>query len=149
MHVVENAIFTNLCMIEDGDRVLVIKRNKKNWPGVAFPGGHVEEGESFAEAVIREVKEETGLSIRAPRLCGIIDWVDEGRRNVILLYRTRQFSGTLQSSPEGKVRWEKRSKLPDLKLALDLEKHIALMEEESLSEMFYRLADGRWEVERW
>ena len=43
-------------MVRDGDRVLVIDRKKEDWPGITFPGGHVEAGESFTEAVIREVK---------------------------------------------------------------------------------------------
>lgn len=62
----ETVEFTNLCMVRDGDRVLVIDRKKKDWPGITFPGGHVEAGESFTEAVIREVKEETGLRIASP-----------------------------------------------------------------------------------
>jgi 8-oxo-dGTP diphosphatase len=47
--------------------------HRSNWPGVAFPGGHVEKGESFTDTVIREVQEETGLTISSPRLCGITD----------------------------------------------------------------------------
>ncbi len=48
--------FTNLYMVRDSDRVLGINRKKEDWPGITFPGGHVEAGESFTEAVIREVK---------------------------------------------------------------------------------------------
>ena len=50
-------------MVYDGDKILVQDRVNKNWPGLTFPGGHVEEGESFTESVIREVYEETGLKI--------------------------------------------------------------------------------------
>ena len=46
----------NLCMIRRGSKVLVQDRTDLNWPGVAFPGGHVEKGESFTDAVIREVQ---------------------------------------------------------------------------------------------
>ena len=53
----ETVEFTNLCMVRDSDRVLVMDRKKEDWPGITFPGGHVEAGESFTEAVIREVKE--------------------------------------------------------------------------------------------
>lgn len=74
-----------------------------NWPGVAFPGGHVEKGESFTDAVIREVQDETGLTISSPRLCGIKDWCEDGVRHVMLLYRAEQFTGTLRSSDEGEV----------------------------------------------
>ena len=54
---------TNMCMIRDGDRILVQERIDPDWPGVTFPGGHVESGESFAASVIREVFEETGLRL--------------------------------------------------------------------------------------
>ena len=72
----ETVEFTNMCMICDGSRVVVIDRKKRDWPGIAFPGGHIEPGESFTDAVIREVQEETGLHIRSPQLCGIKDWCE-------------------------------------------------------------------------
>ena len=55
----ERVVFTNMCMICDGRRVVVIDRKKQDWPGVTFPGGHVEPEESFTDAVIREVQEGT------------------------------------------------------------------------------------------
>jgi 8-oxo-dGTP diphosphatase len=79
----ENVNFTNMCMVYDDDKVLVIDRKKKDWPGITFPGGHVELGESFTDAVIREIKEETGLAIYAPQLCGIKDWCENGKRYVV------------------------------------------------------------------
>lgn len=60
----EKARITNLCMVYDNaGNVLVQERIKKDWPGITFPGGHVEYLESFHDAVVREVKEETGLDI--------------------------------------------------------------------------------------
>lgn len=68
----EQAIFTNMCMIEnEKGQILIQDRQKADWPGVTFPGGHVEKGESFCASVIREVKEETGLVISNPVLCGV------------------------------------------------------------------------------
>ena len=51
---------TNICVICDGDRILV---ENKIGHGICFPGGHVEPGESMEAAVIREMQEETGLTI--------------------------------------------------------------------------------------
>ena len=59
----ETVEVTNMCMICDGSRVVVIDRKKRDWPGITFPGGHIEPGESFTDAVIREVQEETGRHI--------------------------------------------------------------------------------------
>ncbi|MGB4014287.1 MAG: NUDIX domain-containing protein, partial [Bacilli bacterium] len=65
-------ILTNMCMLyDDKGRILVQKRTKKDWPGITFPGGHVEDGETVVESVIREMKEETGLDVYNLRVCGV------------------------------------------------------------------------------
>ena len=66
-HPTERCELTNLCMITDAEnRILVQDRTDPSWPGICFPGGHVEPGESFVASVIREVQEETGLTITIP-----------------------------------------------------------------------------------
>ena len=133
----ETVEFTNLCMVRDGDRALVIDRKKEDWPGITFPGGHVKVGESFTEAVIREVKEETGLRIASPRICGMKDWVEDGIRYVVLFYKTEKFDGELISSEEGEVWWEDLKELPNLDLSLDMEDMLRIFLEEDLTEFFY------------
>lgn len=94
-----------MCMVYDGEMILVQNRLKSDWPGLTFPGGHVEEGETFTESVIREVKEETGLVIKDPVYVGEIAWPNpsKGYTEIALLYKTNKFSGTLKKSSEGDV----------------------------------------------
>jgi len=100
----ETVTITNMCMVYDKSKVLVQAKVDDDYCGITFPGGHVEKGESFTEAVIREVFEETGLKIYSPKLCGIKDWSnDDGSRYMVLLYKTDKFEGMLTSSDEGDV----------------------------------------------
>ena len=102
----ERVILTNLCMIVDGTRILVQDKVGKGADGIILPGGHVEEHEPIVDSVIREMKEETGLDIESPRLCGVKEWINEdGSRYVVFLFRTDRFSGELVSSDEGRVFW--------------------------------------------
>ena len=102
----ERVILTNLCMIVDGTRILVQDKVGKGADGIILPGGHVEEHEPIVDSVIREMKEETGLDIENPRLCGVKEWINEdGSRYVVFLFRAEKFSGELVSSDEGRVFW--------------------------------------------
>ena len=141
---VEKVSFTNMCMICNGNKVLVIDRKKKDCPGITFPGGHVEPHESFTDAVIREVKEETDLDIFSPQLCGIKDWVENECRYVVLFYKTNRFEGVLRSSDEGEVWWAETDRFQDLKLSLDMMDMLRVFIEDNLSEFFYRQDNGKW-----
>ena len=143
----ETVEFTNLCMVRDGDRVLVIDRKKEDWPGITFPGGHVEVGESFTEAVIREVREETGLRIASPQMCGMKDWVEDGIRYIVLFYKTEKFEGDLISSEEGEVWWEDLKELPNRNLSLDIEDMLRIFLEEDLYEFFYYQVGEVWKYD--
>jgi 8-oxo-dGTP diphosphatase len=145
----EKAIFMNLCMVYDGQgNILVQNRRKRDWSGITFPGGHVEAGESFADAVIREVWEETGLTIEHPVLCGIKQWTEEdGARAVVLFYKTDRFSGELKSSEEGEVFWVRREEFETLPLAEDMAETIRVFESDVFSECFYTQDEqGKWRL---
>lgn len=145
MKKVENCILTNICLIYDEDRILVVDRKKKDWPGLTFPGGHVEKNENFNDSVIREVKEETGLTIHRPILCGIEEFkTEEEDRYLMFYYKTNQFKGKLRSSKEGEVFWIKREDLNKYKLSLDLKRILKVMESDDLSEIIYYEKDGKW-----
>ena len=142
----EHAIFTNMCMVyDDAGNILVQDRKNPDWPGLTFPGGHVEPGESFVESVIREVREETGLTIENPILCGTKQFqTRKGERYVVLFYKTNLFSGELKSSDEGEVFWIPRDTLPRYTLADDFLEMVSVFESENLSEFYYYKEDGRW-----
>ncbi len=99
----ELAEFTVMVMVENADgRILVQNKKSKSWGGLVFPGGHVERGEFFTDAAIREVREETGLTIRNPRIIAVKQFIDE-YRYVVHLFSATEFTGELRSSDEGDV----------------------------------------------
>lgn len=144
----EKAIFTNLCMVYDGaGNILVQDRCDPDWPGLCFPGGHVEPGESFVESVIREVWEETGLTIENPKLCGTKQFqTRKGERYVVFFYKTNRYSGALKSSDEGEVFWIPRTDLPKYTLCDDFPDMVRIFEEDDLSEFYYYTEDGNWKL---
>ena len=132
---------------DDAGNILVQDRKDPDWPGLCFPGGHVEPGESFVESVIREVWEETGLTIEKPILCGTKQFqTKKGERYVVLFYKTDCFSGELKSSDEGEVFWIPREKLTDYVLVDDFENMVKVFESDDLSEVQYYRENGKLNV---
>ena len=149
-----STVLTNLCLVEDPTNGKVVLQYRsperyKKWSGYAFPGGHVENGEAYAESVIREIYEETGLTVQNPQLVGIKNWpLDTGERYIVFCYKATEFTGTLQSSEEGEVSWVQKDQIPNLDLAYDMLPLMEMMEAPDKSEFFYRhrTEDG-WEKE--
>lgn len=141
----ESVILTNMCMIYDCDKVLVQDKRDDSWGGVTFPGGHVENGESFTDAVIREIYEETGLTISSPQLCGIKNWFnDDGSRYMVIFYKTDKFSGDIKSSEEGEVFWTTVDEMKKMNLAYGMDMMLELFLNDNLSEMCYEKDGDDW-----
>ena len=142
----EPAIFTNMCMVSDQNgNILVQDRRNPDWPGITFPGGHVEPGESFAASVIREVFEETGLTIENPVLCGVKQFqTRRDERYVVFLYRADRFRGELRSSDEGEVFWIDRSELQYRTLVTDFMEMLKVFDSPELNEFYYYKEDDGW-----
>ncbi len=132
---------TNCTMIHDlaTDRILVLER-RRSWPGIAFPGGHVEPNESILVSAVREIREETGLTVRNLRPCGIIHWYDAktDRRELIFCFVTNDFDGEMiEETEEGPVFWVDREELPHLKLAPTFGEQLRLFFDDSVQEGFF------------
>ncbi len=111
-----------LCYIRKENKTLMLYRNKKEndyhegkWNGL---GGKFEPGESPEECAIREVKEESGLTVKSLKLKGIITFpmFDTKEDWYVFLYVIDEFEGELIDSPEGKLEWIENDKLTELNL---------------------------------
>ena len=145
-HRTENAELTVLCLIQDGNRVLLQNRVKNDWKGYTLPGGHVEAGESFVDAVVREMKEETGLSIKNPRIVGIKHFPMENGRYIVLLFKTTEFEGTVVSSEEGEMEWISLDDLSAINVVEDFHDLMKVMNDPDLNEFQYTIENGEWIV---
>lgn len=142
----ESVELTVLCLIHRGQELLLQNRVKEDWKGYALPGGHVEPGESFVDAVVREMREETGLTVRHPKLCGVKQFPIENGRYLVLLFETEEFEGTLHSSEEGQMIWIPRGDLAGYDTVDDLEELLDVMLKPELTEFQYTVEDGQWLV---
>lgn len=146
MRRIENVELTVLCLITDGDRMLLQNRVKKDWQGFTLPGGHVEPGESFVDAVIREMKEETGLDIKNPRLVGIKQFPIKDGRYVVLLFKATEYSGTVVSSDEGQMEWVESNRLSEINTVDDFEDLMRVINDPNLTEFQYLVDGNTWTV---
>ena len=138
----EEVELTNMCMVCDvkGNELVQNKKGDRTWHGWNFPGGHVEQGEFVTPSVVREVREETGLTIENPKLCGIKEFQKEqdGKRFIVFLYVASRFSGELRSSDEGDVFWYPLSELKRSKeLADGFSEMLPVFTSDEISEVFY------------
>ena len=117
----EKTCLTTLCYIEKDGKYLMLHRvkkendiNKDKWLGI---GGHFLPEESPEECLLREVKEETGLTLLSWRFRGIVTFVSEGQMyEYMMLYTSDEYSGEMKECDEGELVWIEKKELYGLEL---------------------------------
>ncbi|MEA1973418.1 MAG: 8-oxo-dGTP diphosphatase, partial [Candidatus Cloacimonadota bacterium] len=115
-------ILATLCYVQYENKVLMLHRNKREndyhkgkYNGL---GGKFEDGESPEECAIREVKEESGLTVRNPIFSGFITFPKFDKVNdwYVFVYRFKDFSGEIEENYEGSLEWVEQKNLSNLPL---------------------------------
>ena len=112
---------TTLCYIEKDDKYLMLHRVKKvndenhdKWIGV---GGKFEEGESPEECLLREVYEETGLTLTSYKYRGLVTFISDKWENEYMhLFTATEYEGEIKECDEGNLEWVSKRKIEDLNL---------------------------------
>lgn len=142
----ENVELTVLCLLHKDGAYLLQDRIKEDWQGYTLPGGHVEPGESIVDAVVREMQEETGLTVLNPHLCGVKQFPIEDGRYLVFLFEASEYEGELTSSEEGAMCWVPVEQLKSVNLVSDFEDMLQVMMDDNLSEFQYVIEGEEWRV---
>jgi len=129
---------------------VLVQDRVKSWKGWSFPGGHIEDGESVVDSAIREVREETGLSIRNLKSCGIIHWLNNKTfdRYLVFLFKTSDYSGELTAEcEEGRNFWITIDELKITPSENQTSEYLPMFLEDKYNEAFGSWNDDEpWEV---
>ena len=142
----ETVELTVLCLVYSEDAYLLQDRVKEDWKGYTLPGGHIESGESIVHAIVREMKEETGLTILNPKLCGVKQFPIEDGRYIVFLFSTDKYEGELISSEEGNMHWVKKKELSNVNLVSDFNELLQVILDDNLNEFQYIIEGDQWKV---
>lgn len=132
---------TTMCVLKNGEKVLMINR-KNNWLGWAFPGGHLENNETFEECVKREMLEETGLEVAKLEYKGTVDVFNPNTKKHLLVsnYLSEHYTGTLKEEcDEGELQWINIYDIDSMKVAEGLEYRLPLFFEDGIIDLYIEL----------
>lgn len=131
---------TNMIMVQNPEtKEVLVQRRVKYWCGISFPGGHVDNGESIYDSAVREVKEETGLTVKNLKYCGLVHWhnTDNNDKYFVHMYKTTEYQGELlKATDEGEVFFTSLESLKNMKLAPNFDKYIPMFLSDEYSEIF-------------
>lgn len=142
----EKVELTVLCLLHKDNQYLLQDRVKADWKGYTLPGGHIEPGESIVDAVVREMKEETGLTVLNPKLCGVKQFPIKDGRYLVFLFHADQFHGDILSSEEGSMHWVKKEDLDKVNLVSDFHELVEVMLDDDLNEFQYVIQGNMWKA---
>lgn len=142
----EKVELTVLCLLHKDNQYLLQDRVKADWKGYTLPGGHIEPGESIVDAVVREMKEETGLTVLNPKLCGVKQFPIKDGRYLVFLFHADQFHGDIISSEEGSMHWVKKEDLDKVNLVSDFHELVEVMLDDNLNEFQYVIQGNMWKA---
>ena len=136
-------LFTVIFSEYQGKLLLSRHKQRSTWEN---QGGHIEPGESIVDAVKREVREETGLTVKNPKLRGVKQFPIDGGRYIVFLFCADEFEGELISSDEGEMEWIERAEIENIAAVDDFRELLDVIESDSLTEFIYEKDGDDWLV---
>ena len=159
-----NCTLCNMCMIVYASTGCVLVQHRlpkatNPWCGLTFPGGHVEAGESITSSTVREIREETGLTVSNLRMCGVVEWeVPEEPKNtvwqdnipnskyIVFMFRTSTYSGELKSSAEGGGEWMTLDEMRQSGFAPHMNEYIRVLLDDDVPQAYGISGSNKLEV---
>lgn len=129
---------TTMCAVVNKEQVLMINRSK-NWKGWAFPGGHIEGGESAKACVVREIFEEAGIVIHNPEFLGITNIYNPEllKRHIIFNYLATSYEGKAKDAcAEGELKWVNLDSIKQYDMAEGMEYRLPLFFSAGTKELY-------------
>ncbi len=124
-----------ICLIVNGNQILLLNRQHDSFNGYIAPGGRIEFPESPLQCAIREVKEETGLTVKNLTYKGLAEYMNPNERYMVFNYVTYDFEGTLlEDCREGKPEWILLGDLYKIEMQDNFRRRIPLFFEEGTFE---------------
>jgi 8-oxo-dGTP diphosphatase len=137
--IMEHIVITTMCAIINSNDEWVFIDRKKEWNGLALPGGHLKGCESILDCVIREIKEETGLTLKTLQFKGLSHFFNklERERYIVFNFMSNSFTGNLKTTcEEGRLFWLKPDNINISKLSNGMAERFNLFTDCNCLEMF-------------